>query len=1698
MAKDGQELNAQKKIVQFNIDPQIDENALYQQKLKNYNTEDFARLLDRQDRMVNDLSDRNDQGAQADRLKKQGDLDLTKAELDEIDKLLQLSAQGKLEAYTTLTQQEIAGYTNQLQFKRTMDIAQLLINEHSKSDSKEMQDVKEDLLSLAVEMERMNSVPVSKEALCELSAKFALSLRSITNYLTVKKPFFSKGKNRYAKVTEMQGALLLVRNALDIVSSDISKYEGKTIGSLLGMRESRQGDLTRAKEEKQNAGRLSRDGAFVANLFRADYNFCAVFSNLSERKRRKESAKVAELKNILSSFAPDQTMVRDVKIMGKKVRLLQKADNRLYIIENHKEFLLDQSALSMCNAIEANMLQNVSAYNNDDVNSVLDSYQNVSTSDEVSRSRQNLIDGLAKQLNIKRKDFTNELRKSLVYYTRSIVNGTMTVEEVREAILKNDSVSTMINGVEMTEMMEQEEGRQEEINKRVSMYEIANEAEQNDWSKEERSVRNLMAEFVYTTDTQIMDSNVATPHEFVRTVLLQNTKAFALLLKEGGGENDIIDNIFKKMSLDEITDENENSFERSIASAIRTLRDYVRTRIDTTGSPEEIEKAVSDLFKNKDDADLTRQLTTANSAMEEGINASCEILQKKVTKMSESIFTKTKEEKGKETLDDILKNATRGEKGQGLFTRKVFENYFRISSTLDKRAMLASVLRNSKKVTVNEVSDEELINEIKSRKLDGYDSVLFVERNYRQTPLTNEDRQLLNQYRAKRKNEQKEGQQELTDEALLDELKQQKPKGYEQLYYMDRKLSGNDLSDEARKLLDKYRAEKKGLSVGANYLGGLIRGAGPLFQKMMQGLPEDSLPPELRMALFDVKSNLPPMPERVVKSQINAMIERSGKQVDRIEIQKSLGAASVGQTFLCKMYGPKFKDGKTVVIKLLRSDVQNRMMREKKVMLDCAGMVDEGMRQTYEGQLGIYFNELDLVKEAENIKAGNVYNNRYADVESEKINETIPPTTNSLVLDEAPGKTLDSILLTAEKDRQDMMHEVLSQSKNEDGSVTYYSKVKFDRKNFELTKKIRNNMIDKISELIHQRDIMANICKSWVDEALFKSGYFHADLHAGNIMISNEKGTLIDYGNAVTFTAQQQAAITRMMGAASGAVAPGDDDLDVFFNSFTSLLDLENDPDLQKIYDKNKQTELKAEFKKILDMGTTSDGGQRIAAALLKAQELGIKLPSAVYNFSQGQLRLQRSINDINDMISKYKEDINKIDSATSGTIDAVDYVQKQVETGINEGRLAKDVFKSYMDIFEPVDKETFIKELLDNEFKEEKEEKGERGINRRADFDSKYLDGVSDFKDSILRDMGYKPPLDEEDYYEVDEDGFIADEEVIEKIPIKLVDGVPDFSIMRKEWALFKETVNKLDKNAEDYKEKYNKAERRFSNVMTAGQNYGESCYKMFGGMMKLSAGVSNAIADMDDVAMDEIITVYEKYIPIRMKLEDKIKELRKKQDQKKLKDDEKALLTEEIYRLYNELHEYQAKDNIIGNYFLTRIKNYSGKEVFRDQLSGMFEEETKTIVKTENGEEKEVSLGALFKEQFDSYMEQAYKERNVGKDKENPVELYGLREDLDVETKKELLKKERAMLETYTKIATLQLKRFYEGRFDRQPDIKSFDFMKVMKDVLCDNINETMARMGINVFLRVAVVGAINAAKMMGKDPLEAMFNAMSGQNG
>jgi len=45
----------------------------------------------------------------------------------------------------------------------------------------------------------------------------------------------------------------------------------------------------------------------------------------------------------------------------------------------------------------------------------------------------------------------------------------------------------------------------------------------------------------------------------------------------------------------------------------------------------------------------------------------------------------------------------------------------------------------------------------------------------------------------------------------------------------------------------------------------------------------------------------------------------------------------------------------------------------------------------------------------------------------------------------------------------------------------------------------------------------------------------------------------------------------------------------------------------------------------------------------LKAQSLGIEVPSAINNFSQSQIRLQNTIDEVNQMIGDIKDDMAKL-----------------------------------------------------------------------------------------------------------------------------------------------------------------------------------------------------------------------------------------------------------------------------------------------------------------------------------------------------------------------------------------------------------------------------------------------------------------------
>ena len=611
----------------------------------------------------------------------------------------------------------------------------------------------------------------------------------------------------------------------------------------------------------------------------------------------------------------------------------------------------------------------------------------------------------------------------------------------------------------------------------------------------------------------------------------------------------------------------------------------VRRRMDKRMEQEELIR--SDILKceiklKKLRADLElpegqvdRNLTeTAITELEDSIKMQKQNLEKEI---------KQRPKRTAEELEKILEDSAKGgEKGQSLFMKNVLKTYFKSMPVIDQRSMLASAFRNGRPVPRLSVNERENLS------------------------------------------------------------KDQK------LVYM------------------------------SDFLGGMFKGAGPLFQKMLQGLPKSSLPQGLKKAVEDTQDSLAPIPDEVVMAHMEGIKHRSNKKISRIEVKRSLGAASVGQAFLCRIYGPKMKDGKDVVIKLLRPDVRNRMMREKEVMLNAARMTDSegktqseidemrrkgrigGMEATYMGNLQRIEEELDLTIEAKNCKEGQIYdekirvkkNKRSVEKEnlcdSMKMSDIVEATSDTCMMEIAGSRTVKRYMSDMEQKTQQLLEkfcvkekekdkngqetgrEVLK--KNEDGSYELKKDMTPGELNeFENAKK---EMAEMLKDMELRTKALAQLVEKWVTQGVFEKGYYHGDLHAGNIMISEKGVTVIDFGNATTLNPEQQKHITRMMVAATMG------DVEKFRHGFHLLL--ENTP--EEVY-QEKREELTLLFKEVMSMGTDDNPAERIAVALVRAQELGIELPPTIANFSSCQMRLQNTLTDMNNALKAMRNNVKKLDA---------------------------------------------------------------------------------------------------------------------------------------------------------------------------------------------------------------------------------------------------------------------------------------------------------------------------------------------------------------------------------------------------------------------------------------------------------------------
>ncbi|MCR5655313.1 MAG: phosphotransferase [Lachnospiraceae bacterium] len=499
---------------------------------------------------------------------------------------------------------------------------------------------------------------------------------------------------------------------------------------------------------------------------------------------------------------------------------------------------------------------------------------------------------------------------------------------------------------------------------------------------------------------------------------------------------------------------------------------------------------------------------------------------------------------GKEKLNKIMEDSAKGNAGQGLFFKNVMRTYFAGVSTMDKRAMFASAMRQAKPLVVNKKTDE-------------------VEPN---------------------------------------------------------------------------------MDLEAVFLSGYLKGAGPLLQKMLQGLPDAAVPKELKGAIRDMKSRLLPISQEFVEAQLNSMIERSHGSITKIDIKRALGAASVGQTFLCTVYGPKMKQGKEVVIKILRPEVKNRMEREEKIMLEAARATNKGMEGTYKGQLERIREEMDLTIETHNVELGKVYDKPFKNkkktshVKSMKTDKMVDSTANSMVIEKAPGITVDQYLEELREYMGSIKRNYLDRTK--DGRLIMKKDYEMSITEYHDYEQLRAEMCEKIRQLRKRFTYMDELANKWVEEGIFGEGFYHGDLHAGNIMVSDEGLTVIDFGNVTKLEKAQKEEITRMMVAAAAG------DANDFYNGYLKLLGT-TDPEFTE---KNKD-KLRKVVENTFLLGNKESAGTRIATVLMRAQEIGFQLPAAIYNFSQCQIRLQNAMDEMEKLDDELVEDVIALNMLPDGVV---------------------------------------------------------------------------------------------------------------------------------------------------------------------------------------------------------------------------------------------------------------------------------------------------------------------------------------------------------------------------------------------------------------------------------------------------------------
>jgi len=263
---------------------------------------------------------------------------------------------------------------------------------------------------------------------------------------------------------------------------------------------------------------------------------------------------------------------------------------------------------------------------------------------------------------------------------------------------------------------------------------------------------------------------------------------------------------------------------------------------------------------------------------------------------------------------------------------------------------------------------------------------------------------------------------------------------------------------------------------------------GPIFMKLGQVLStrRDLLPPDIADELAKLQDRVPPFSNDTARAIVETAYARPVTDVFATFDAEPLAAATIAQVHTATL-----KDGRAVIVKIVRPGIREKIERDVAVMYALAGLA---LRYWSEGHR---LRPVELVREYE-----------------------------KTILDEL-----------------DLMREAANASqlrRNFAGSnLLYVPEVHWDycRKNVMVMERINGVLISNIEELKRRKVNIQRLSENGVEiffTQVFRHNFFHADMHPGNIFVFTDdpehpRYAAVDFGIVGTLSPRDQYYLAEMM-----------------------------------------------------------------------------------------------------------------------------------------------------------------------------------------------------------------------------------------------------------------------------------------------------------------------------------------------------------------------------------------------------------------------------------------------------------------------------------------------------------------------------------------------------------------------------------------